>query len=47
MKNIITIIAFLFAVCLFTSCQEEEITPKNQLNTVGEHSQSEDPGQWD
>jgi len=49
MKKLLTLIAFVSFLGIFSACEEEEITPQNNttVENQGQGSGSDDPGQWD
>jgi len=47
MKKLLILSIIISSIGIFSSCDEEQITPKDNSFTKGEHSQSEDPGQWE
>jgi len=49
MKKLYTILALTFILGIFSSCEEEEINPQDQLELTNKSngSEVEDEGQWD
>jgi len=49
MKKLFTILALVFVLGIFSSCEEEEINPQDQLElkNKGNGADLEDEDQWD
>jgi len=49
MKKLFTVLALVFALGFFSSCEEEEIKPQDglELTEKGGNSGEEDASQWD
>lgn len=46
MKKLLTILALVSFMGIFSACEEEEILPETQT-TEGNNPTSDDPNQWD